>query len=254
MLVLKKNTSKSLSKLKPKYLGPYTIVSKCGNNNFKLKDNFLHFLKTSIHSSRLVHFYDDKLYKVNNKDQVDGESFSGNGMDDKMSYCSDFESEGSNITSCKRAREYQPSKNVGPLTSTPVKSQIIIASSKEMPPSSDESETIDVCSPYITDKNPFGDMDVLDIPIEIVDDLNDLNSVDVTVTEVQGPPACFFTPLTDEDWVCAALKFSLVINAKSHSVPNYGVGNIMSNPPKVSNPALGNGACLFNSFSLLLCG
>ena len=27
MLVLKKNTLKSLSKLKPKYLGPYTIVS-----------------------------------------------------------------------------------------------------------------------------------------------------------------------------------------------------------------------------------
>ena len=199
MLVLKKNTSKSLSKLKPKYLGPYTIVSKCGNNNFKLKDKFSHFMKTSIHASRLVHFYDDKLYKVNNKGQVDGESYSGNGTDDKMSYCSYLESEGSDITSCKRAREYQPSKNVGPLTSTPVKSQIIIASSKEMPPSSDESETIDVCGPYISNNNPFGDMNVLDIPIEIVDDLNDLNSIDVTVTEVQGPPACFFTPLTDED-------------------------------------------------------
>ena len=123
----------------------------------------MHFLKTSIHTSRLVHFYDDKLYKVNTKGQVDGESFSGNGTNDKMSYCSDLESEGSNITSCKRAREYQPHKNVGPLTSTPVKSQIIIASSKEMPPSSDESETIDVCSPYITNKNPLGDMNVLDI-------------------------------------------------------------------------------------------
>ena len=84
--------------------------------------------------------------------------------------------------------------------------------------------------------------------------LSDLNSVDVTVTEVQGPPACFFTPLTDEDWVCTALKFSLVINSKFHPVTNFGIGNIMSNPPKDSNPTLGNGACLFNSFSLLLCG
>ena len=92
------------------------------------------------------------------------------------------------------------------------------------------------------------------IPIKIVDNLNDLNSIDVTVTEVQGPPACFFTPLTDEDQVCAALKFSLVINSKSDPVTNFGVGNIMSNPPKVSNPTVANGACLFNLFSLLLCG
>ena len=78
-----------------------------------------------------------------------------------------------------------------------------------MSPSSDESETIDVCSPHIT-KNPFGDMNVLDIPIEIVDDFSDLSSIDVTVTEVQGPPVCLFTPLSDEDQVSSALKFSLI--------------------------------------------
>ena len=31
MKVLKKNSSKSLSKLTPRYLGPYSIVAKCAN-------------------------------------------------------------------------------------------------------------------------------------------------------------------------------------------------------------------------------
>ena len=151
--------------------------------------------------------------------------------------------------------EYEPSKTGTPLTSTPVKSQIIIASSKEMPPSSDESDTVDVCGPEISKtKNPFGDMNVFDIPIEIVDDFNDISGVDVTVTEVQGPPICLFTPLSDEDWVSVAIKFSLVINSKSHPVTNFGIGKVMSNPPTVSISACANGACLFNSFSLLLTG
>ena len=71
MLVLKKNSSKSLSKLTLKYTGPYSIVSKCANGNFKLKNKYSHFLKTSIHPSRLVQFYKDKLHKVNKKGEVD---------------------------------------------------------------------------------------------------------------------------------------------------------------------------------------
>ena len=101
MLVLKKNSLKSLSKLTPKYLGPYSIVNKCANGNFKLKNKYSHFLKTSIHPSRLVWFYKDKLYKVNKKGEVDVESASGNGSDNEMSYCSDMESECSNINTCK---------------------------------------------------------------------------------------------------------------------------------------------------------
>ena len=43
-------------------------------------------------------------------------------------------------------------------------------------------------------------MSVEDIPIEIVDDLNDLTGDDdVKVTEVQGPLVCVFCPLSDED-------------------------------------------------------
>ena len=89
--VLKKNSSKSLSKLTPRYLGPYSIVAKCANGKFKLKDKYSHFLKTEIHPSRLVRFYEDKLYKVNNKGEVDGEgSFISENIDD-LSQGSDME-------------------------------------------------------------------------------------------------------------------------------------------------------------------
>ena len=122
-----------------------------------------------------------------------------------------------------------------------------------MPLSSDESETIDVgcteCS-----NNLFGDMNVEDIWIEILDDLNDLTGDEVTVTEVEELPVCLFSPSSDEDHVRMELKFSLVINPKFHLVKNIGVGKKMRDLPTVPVSALGNGACLFNMFSLLLCG
>ena len=86
--------------------------------------------------------------------------------------------------------ELQDMKNYSadkPVTSTPIKYQITIVSSQEMPPSSDESETIDVGTEEIPN-NPFGDMDVDQILIEILDDLNDLSDDDVTVTATEVPP------------------------------------------------------------------
>ena len=151
------------------------------------------------------------------------------------------------------SKRISSSKSPAPLTSTPVKSQIAIMSSQEMPPSSDESKTIDVGGAECSN-NPFGDMNVEDIPIEIVDDLNDLTGDEVMVTEVEEPPICLFSPLSDEDCVCVELKFSFVINPKSHPVKHFGVGKKMSNPPTFTVSALANGACLFNTFLLLLCG
>ena len=52
----------------------------------------------------------------------------------------------------------------------------------------------------------------------------------------------------------AAFKFSLVINPKSHPVKNVSIGELLSHPPTINMPKIGNGACLFNSFSILLCG
>ena len=95
-------------------------------------------------------------------------------------------------------------------------------SNQEMPPSSVELEMIDVGSESIN--NPFSEMNVDEIPIEIVDDLNYASGVDVTVTQVEAPPVYLFTPISDEDCVSAAFKFSLVINSKSHPVRKFGIG------------------------------
>ena len=95
-----------------------------------------------------------------------------------------------------------------------------------MPPSSDESSTIDVGTDEIIsgagkmNKNPWGDMDARDIPIEIVDDLHEIDSDsdDIVVYESTPSSSFVFNPLSDEDRRIAAMKFNLVINGKSHPV------------------------------------
>ena len=148
-------------------------------------------------------------------------------------------------------RSYQPTSHV--VTSTPIKSQIIIMSSKEMPPSSDESEMIDVGSEM---SNPFGNINVDEIPIEIADDLMDSqqDNSEIQVTGLQSNPYITYEPLDDENWIKAALKFNLVINSNTHPVKHYGVSDRLSSPPTVTISAKGNGVCLFNSLSLLLTG
>ena len=56
-----------------------------------------------------------------------------------------------------------------------VASQIVIISSKELPMSSDDSSTctIDVGTEALSPVNQWGDMDVQDIPLEIVDHFSD---------------------------------------------------------------------------------
>ena len=196
------------------------------------------------------------MYRVNKQGQLYPESVSPCDLQDDTSCdINDEITEGVDIetSSCKRATKYKTSVKATPVTSTSLKSQIVIVSSQEMPPSSVKSETIDVGTEDFQ-RNPFSEMNINDIPIEIVDDLNDVSDVDVMVTTVEAPPVCIFSPLNDEECVIAALKFSLVVNPKSHPVKHVGVGKVMSHPPTVTILAKPNGACLFNLFSMLLTG
>ena len=251
-------------KLQFRYLGLYSIVDWCTNGNFKLKDKFSHLCKKSIPPGQLIQFYEDKLYTVNKKGQFEcSEDMVPNSTQEEMSSVpnstqedissdSDSQMESDYVsTCCERAHVYKSQSNQNHITSTPIKSQTVIVSSQEMPLSSDDSETIDVVG-LDNPRNPFSDMDVNDIPIEIVDNLNDKS--DVTVTKVDPPPVCLFTPISDQDCVKAALKFSFVINPTSHPVRFVGVGEKMSDPPTVTDSACGNGACLFNSLLMLLSG
>ena len=105
------------------------------------------------------------------------------------------------------AHVYEP-KN--PKTSTPVKlEQIIIASGQEVPVSSDESETLDVG----VEPNPWGEIPVSEISIEIVDNLKESSST-TQVEQVDAAPVVYFTPLNDEDRIAAGLRFNLVLKQK----------------------------------------
>ena len=117
--------------------------------------------------------------------------------------------------------------------------------------SSDESSNIDVGSEI---DNPWGNMDVNDIPIEIVDNLNFSEDDEPEITKDYKGCDILFEPLNDHECRVVALKFNLVINESSHPVSFIGIGNTCPCPPMITQSAKPNGACLFNSFSLQLCG
>ena len=86
--------------------------------------------------------------------------------------------------------------------------------------------------------------------IEIVDDLNDEWQSGADNCKC---PVTYFNPLTDIDWYQAVLKFNIKLGP-SHVVKTSGNGTVCYTPPEIFIEALGNGACLFNSVSILLTG
>ena len=74
-----------------------------------------------------------------------------------------------------------------------------------------------------------------------------------TCAENCKPPVMYFNPLTDIDQYQAALKFNIKLGP-SHMVKTSGNGTVCHTPPEIFIEAVGNGACLFNSVSILLTG
>ena len=236
-----------LNKLKSHYLGLYTIHSHSSTgSSYHLIHRHNHSLKKPVPASHLVCFYDNKGSHSKETDDCIYDEISSSS---NMEYYSDEKS------NCKRAKVYEPNESSTPFTSTPIKLQIIIMSSKEMPPSSDESEMIDVGTNDL--QNVFGDINVDKIPIEIIDDFMNSTEYDsndtIILTGVKQSVDLYFNPLNDENRHLAALKLSLVLTGKTHPVHTKGVGTKLKIPPTVTIKACGNGACLFNSFALLLC-
>ena len=177
-------------------------------------------------------FYENATYKANSditKSDVDAQST-----------CSSTEQSNSNddmvfkeAKKCK-GQFCQRVQTVPHKTLTPKKdakcvpSQIIIVSSKELPLSSDESSTIDVGSEI---DNPWGNMDINDIPIEIVDNLNFSEDDEPEITKDYKGCDILFEPLNDQECRVVALKFNLVINESSHPVSFIGIGNTCPCPP-----------------------
>ena len=126
--------------------------------------------------NQLILFHERKKFKTNEKGEIIDVCETDADVSDvprsNENTISDFNQDTmSDSPTCTHAHVYEPKKT--PKTSTPVKSeQIIIASGQEVPVSSDESETLDVG----VEPNPWGEIPVSEIPIEIVDNLNEFSS------------------------------------------------------------------------------
>ena len=130
--------------------------------------------------------------------------------------------------------------------------------STEMPFSSDDSFSLDV-GKYAHvidegDKNPWGEMDMNQVPIEIIDQRIDSDCSDVVITSECKGKQVRFLPLNKVQHKSMALKFSLILNHRDHVVEYAGINTVLPNPSIVRLKAKGNRACLFNSLSILLSG
>ena len=254
--VLKKNIKQlnHKGKMYNHYLGPYSIRGICSTGSYLLHDKYGHNLSKSVAANQLVLFHEKKRFKTNDKGEIVEVSESDAELSDVpmsneniMCHVNNDTDTMSDSPTCTRAHVYHPTN---PKTSTPVKSkQIIIASGQEVPVSSDESETIDVG----VEQNPWGEILVSEIPIEIVDNLNE-SSLSAKVEHIDAGPVVYFTPLNDQDRINVGLKFNLVFKTETHKVVNFGIGLPCKSPPEITIESCGDGACLFNSMSILLSG
>ena len=183
-------------------------MTKCGASAFYLKDWYGHKLLHGVPTFHLVHFYDKGVYK-------------SDGMSSEIQpTCSDEQSEESGNTSdtCQRvqSKESQNKTSTPKKTDSTIPSQLVIISSKELPVSSDESSTIYVGYEQMPSPiNPWGNMNVDKIPLEIVDHFSN-SEHDVIITDVIKKASVIFNPLSGDDRKITAMKFNLVICEKSH--------------------------------------
>ena len=173
------------------------MIGRGPSNLYYLQDCFSHKLTREVPASRLVCFYENWKYTTTgpNSEIEPTEIYS-----DDMGV-SQGQSGQSDEDTCQRVETNQcnqwtsTSKKSGKLIS----SQILIISSKEMPLSSDDSSTIDVGTEKVPSPiNPWGDMNVKNIPIEIVDCFSDMED-EIGVTEVSKGLKILFNPLNDEE-------------------------------------------------------
>ena len=162
--------------------------------------------------------------------------------------------------------------------------QITIIQSNDRPFSSDESvikvlsekhysshnDSDDIyCNDIDNKNNPWGDMDIQEIPLDIkheeLDVMSDNASINSSsssssssgspiITGVEKAPGVIFSPLSNIDCLNAAKKFHIKMRPSDHIVSHRGIGFVFKHKPVVTVSAKPDGACLFNSIPLLLSG
>ena len=162
---------------------------------------------------------------------------------------------------CQRSRVHcQHGKHDKDKQENLVPSQITILQSNDMPFSSDESVLGVGVDDYVqgNDKifNPWGDMNVNDIPLEIDTDTDTDSSMykEPLIVKVEKPPDVVFSPLSNIECLNSAKKFYIKLRPSDHTIHFKGIGLVFKHRSVVTIVAKPDGACLFNSMSLLLCG
>ena len=181
--VLKKNLKdlQCKEKLENHFTRPYIITGKSSTGGYYLHDKYSHALKCPIPQQQLVEYFEacktsmrDSDDDVMNSNPLENTSTPSKNItsdkdetDSAHSPCeSDIESLSENDCSCKRSDLFYPQER--PMGhSTPIQSQLVIILSKDGACSitSEESSLIDIGV-----DNPWGNIDVNDIPMELVSD------------------------------------------------------------------------------------
>ena len=151
--------------------------------------------------------------------------------------------------------------------------QITIIQSNDRPFSSDESvievvsekhysshnDSNDVdCDAIDNKNNPWGNMDVQEIPLDIkheeLDGMSNNTSINSSSSSSSSSPDVIFSPLSNIDRLNAAKKFHIKLRPSDHILSHRGIGFVFKHKPVVTVSANPDGACLFKSISLLLSG
>ena len=142
-------------------------------------------------------FHEKKIYQMDKNGKIVLEQSSDEGGDKCENEVEMTSDEDSDITrSCKHVLSRDTVSQSPSMTSTPIKSQLVIMPSTEMPLSLDELVNIDVG--LETDYcNVWGSLNVNQVPMEIVDNLYDDNDMQhVTIVDSHSSPPKKFLPLT----------------------------------------------------------
>ena len=283
-IVLKKNMHDAghKAKMRNKYIGPYQITNVSSSGLYYLKDKCSHQLKRPIPLNHLVKYYGVGGFGKADVEVEDCESDSSE-METGVSYESDDYNNASQISSTpkmngrQRTRIHEINENKNCKTYGISQSQITIMQSNNSPFSSDESvlkvcivnenncSSHDYCDDVDNNNNPWGDMDIQDIPLdikhEVPETVSDNSSIDSsfsssspTITCIEKGPDVIFSPLSNTKHLNAAKKFHVKLQPSDHIVSYRGIGLVFKHKPVVTVSAKPDGACLFNSISLLLSG
>ena len=263
-MVLKKNMRDAGRKVKMhnKYIGPYQITNVSSSGLYHLKDKYSYQLKRPIPLNHLVKYYGVGGFGKADVEVEDCESDSSE-METGVSYESDDYNNVSQSSStpkmnrCQRTRIHEIDKNKNCETYGISQLQITIMQSNDSPFSSNESvlevcivnenncSSHDYCDDVDNNNNPWGYMDIQDIPLdikhEVPETVSDNSSIDSsfsssspTITCVEKGRDVIFSPLSNTEHLNAAKKFHVKLRLSDHIVSYRGIGLVFKHKPVVT--------------------